>query len=357
MAEINEIQQAVNRIVAETLERRLGNLRSEVAQQVALELGSVLAEVVPTTSQHPPAEDLLQQAVAEICGTSSQSDVLGALLNGTTNFARRVALFVMRSGSAVLWQARGFTNATALKNFALNPAGLASRALQNGDAVTGRATDFDRDFVARVGTPHDGNAAILPLAVRDRVVALLYADGGQGADAYLNTPALSVLARSSGLWLELLTLRKGAVASGDISGEAAVSVPAQSFGARAGAMGIGSAPAAVRKSPPPAPARPATTAAPARALSPQDDELPQKARRFAKLLVDEIRLYNQTKVAAGRANRDLYDRLREDIDKSRATYDKRYGSTPVASADYFTQELVRILADNDPALLGINFPH
>jgi hypothetical protein len=74
------------------------------------------------------------------------------------------------------------------------------------------------------------------------------------------------------------------------------------------------------------------------------------------LLVDEIKLYNQAKVAEGRAARDLYDRLKEDIDKSRASYHKRYGSTPAASTDYFTKELVRILADNDASLLGANFP-
>jgi hypothetical protein len=72
--------------------------------------------------------------------------------------------------------------------------------------------------------------------------------------------------------------------------------------------------------------------------------------------VEEIKLYNQPKVAEGKQRHDLYDRLREDIEKSRATYDKRYGETPAASADYFNQELIRILADNDISLLGASFP-
>ena len=50
--------------------------------------------------------------------------------------------------------------------------------------------------------------------------------------------------------------------------------------------------------------------------------------------MDEIKLYNQDKVAAGRSNKDLYNRLREDIEKSKSTYDKRYGSTAAASGDY-----------------------
>jgi hypothetical protein len=91
-------------------------------------------------------------------------------------------------------------------------------------------------------------------------------------------------------------------------------------------------------------------------LPPEEQELHRKAKRFAKLLVDEIKLYNQAKVAQGRQDRDLYKVLREDIEKSRATYDKRYGNTSVAPARYFDSEIVRILADNDRSLLGSDFP-
>jgi hypothetical protein len=87
----------------------------------------------------------------------------------------------------------------------------------------------------------------------------------------------------------------------------------------------------------------------------EDDDLHRKAQRFARLLMDEIKLYNQAKVAEGRKNRDLYDRLKEDIEKSRATYQKRYGNTAAASADYFNQELIRSLAEDDVSLMGSNF--
>ncbi|HZU22958.1 MAG TPA: hypothetical protein VE998_09015, partial [Terriglobales bacterium] len=86
-----------------------------------------------------------------------------------------------------------------------------------------------------------------------------------------------------------------------------------------------------------------------------DAEVHKKARRFAKLLVDEIVLYNKQKVAEGRQNRDLYDRLHDDIEKSRAAYNKRFGSSAAASADYFTNELLTNLAENDPGLLGSSF--
>ena len=88
---------------------------------------------------------------------------------------------------------------------------------------------------------------------------------------------------------------------------------------------------------------------------PEDADVHRKAQRFARLLVDEIKLYNQAKVAEGRRNKDLYDRLKEDIDKSRGTFQKRYGSTVAASGDYFQNELVRSLAEDDLSIMGPNF--
>jgi hypothetical protein len=102
-------------------------------------------------------------------------------------------------------------------------------------------------------------------------------------------------------------------------------------------------------------AAPAAATDPLAGLSPEDADVHRKAQRFARLLVDEIKLYNQAKVAEGRRNKDLYDRLKEDIDKSRGTFQKRYGNTAAASADYLQQELLRSLAEDDISIMGSNF--
>ncbi|MGA8763011.1 MAG: hypothetical protein WB562_09120, partial [Candidatus Sulfotelmatobacter sp.] len=94
---------------------------------------------------------------------------------------------------------------------------------------------------------------------------------------------------------------------------------------------------------------------PLAALSPEDAEMHRKAQRFARLLVDEIKLYNQAKVAEGRRNKDLYDRLKPDIDKSRTTYQKRYGDTAAGGVDYFQQELLRSLGEDDASIMGAGF--
>jgi hypothetical protein len=107
--------------------------------------------------------------------------------------------------------------------------------------------------------------------------------------------------------------------------------------------------------PAPAVAAPAFQESFAPPPTPVLDEAHEKAHRFAKLLVEEIKLYNQRKVAEGRARGDLYSRLHDDIEKSRAAYRNRYGES-VTDVDYFNQELLRILADNNREVMGAGFP-
>ena len=89
-----------------------------------------------------------------------------------------------------------------------------------------------------------------------------------------------------------------------------------------------------------------------------DDErrLHNDARRFARLLVSEIKLYNEQKVKDGRSQSDIYTRLRDDIERSREMYQKRVAPPVAARHDYFHQELVNTLAEGDPAKLGSGYP-
>jgi len=86
---------------------------------------------------------------------------------------------------------------------------------------------------------------------------------------------------------------------------------------------------------------------------PEDMKKHDEARRFARLLVSEIKLYNESKVEQGRKNRDLYERLKEDIDRSRQMYDERIADEVRKVSNYFYDELVRILADGKAESLGL----
>lgn len=80
------------------------------------------------------------------------------------------------------------------------------------------------------------------------------------------------------------------------------------------------------------------------------------ARRLARLLVSEIEIYNKTQVAEGRKNKDVCRRLKPESERGRQSYVQRFGTTAGKQFDYFYDELVRILAGNDPTLLGSECP-
>ncbi len=91
-------------------------------------------------------------------------------------------------------------------------------------------------------------------------------------------------------------------------------------------------------------------------VSEDERRLHNDARRFARLLVSEIKLYNEQKVKEGREGNDLYERLREAIDRSREMYDKRVQPPVAAKFDYFHYELVSNLAEGDAGKLGVSYP-
>lgn len=88
----------------------------------------------------------------------------------------------------------------------------------------------------------------------------------------------------------------------------------------------------------------------------EDRRMHNDARRFARLLVSEIKLYNEKKVLEGRQASDLYGRLKEAIDRSREMYDKRVQPPVAAKFDYFHYELVNSLAEGDAGKFGAGYP-
>jgi len=369
MADKNEIEHIVERVVSQVLQGHFSQLREELVRRVLEELPQELsATAAPDATGAAPA-DLLRGISAIHAGTT-QKEILRALLDSVSHHCGRTALFVLKGGTSIGWQGRGFEDNDAVKEFALDTSrGLPERVLQERAAFSGQIIDMDPRFVDHFGSPADQNILMLPLALKDKVAALVYADGGLESGRRLDSAAIELLVVSSSAWLELTSVRKQAPREGVAYAESASPAvpvqPAASFSdpfaahtpkhtAAAAAAPAFGAPKAEVVSAPPAAAHAAATVG-AAAVSEEDADVHRKAQRFARLLVDEIKLYNQAKVAEGRKNRDLYDRLKEDIEKSRSTYRKRYGNTVAADTDYFQVELVRSLAEDDVSIMGGNF--
>jgi hypothetical protein len=371
MADGTGIKKIIARVVSEVLESQVPRLQDELVQRVLQEVEPKLGGGSEGSSTE------LLRAVSLIHAGTTQREILRALLDGSAQYCGRVALFVVKSGTATGWQGRGFGEGDAIKDFSFDvTSGLGARALQQRTVATGKASEVDSRFIEQFRNPVDDQAMVLPLMLKDKVAALVYADGGSAGK--MDPVALELLAVSTSAWLEVASLRKQAPREGvpeaATGGEAAAApVPVQTVSSFVDPF-AGHKPHHVPPQPPPAEAASApgssvgqaeespvvatsvaVAAVPTTNLPPEEAETHRKAQRFAKLLVDEIKLYNQAKVAEGRKHKDLYERLKEDLDKSRATYQRRYGNTAAASGDYFNSEVVRSLAGDDPSVMGANF--
>jgi hypothetical protein len=91
-------------------------------------------------------------------------------------------------------------------------------------------------------------------------------------------------------------------------------------------------------------------------LSAADRHLHLRAQRFARVKVAEMRLYRPDAVKAGRAQHDLYSALQDAIDDGRESFRQTFVTSSPTMVDYFHVELVRTLANDNPAWLGGKYP-
>ena len=365
----SEIEAVIERVVTQVLQGHISQVREDLVRRVLDELPQGASETAASEAGGASVADLLR-AVSAVHAGGTQKEILRALLDGVSRYSGRTALFVIKGGSCSGWQARGFEDNESVKDFALDTSrGLPERVLQEKAPFAGQIIDMDPRFVDHFGSPADEHIVMLPLLLKDKVAALVYADTGFEPNR-LDTAAVELLVMTTSAWLELVSLRKQTPRESTAFAESAspTAQPSKSFNdpfaghaPRHTATASAAAPPALQEI---AQAEVVSAAAAAGAgptshvsssLSEEDADVHHKAQRFARLLVDEIKLYNQAKVSEGRKNRDLYDRLKEDIDKSRASYKKRYGNTVAANVDYLQQELVRSLAEDDISLMGANF--
>jgi hypothetical protein len=223
------------------------------------------------------------------------------------------------------------------------------------------------------------------MVVREKISGALYADAVLGEEESFDPDALGMLTYIAGLVVDRLAARKLKPAPALRALEVIKRPEPAGMWMNEGpaveelspSAEVDAAPAASEPPPPPAsrprieesPA-PAMTAAisietpaipmpePTRRLSGplasiSGDERHEEARRFARLLVSEIKLYNERAVLEGRESGNLYHRLKEDIDRSRQMYDERIPEEVRSGTNFFHEELVRILADGRPETLGI----
>jgi len=434
--EIAELQSQLNESLSRLLDRQ-GDVQLDgaVAASIMEHLRSAHEEGVDLaaseSSRAKASSDMaiVKAAISEIDEQESQANILKILVNRAAAFAPRVAFFVIKGEQGIGWRARGFQgtvgdNAIHQMSFPVAADTAVGNAARSRTPWSGGPGSHSEDHMIlnRLGDEPPARIVAIPLVVRNRSVAVLYADSAALDSEAINLEALETLVRVSGMAVELLAGRAApaqqsaapqaapaeagtqeAPAPGEptpasytptaeydeitpVVEESAPAAEVTEFGFQPesqpapqpepqtdfGPADIApalvqtpvetsaeiAAPPVAAETPAPAPRRRygMDVELPIEVANEEERRLHNDARRFARLLVSEIKLYNEQKVVEGRSQNDLYERLREYIERSRAMYDKRVKPEVAQRYDYFHHELVNTLAEGDEAKLGSAYP-
>jgi hypothetical protein len=251
---------------------------------------------------------------------STLTDALAAAVRGAALESPRAALFVVSGTTLQEWPVEGIPPLDAGPIRAEGrEAGFLAEALRTGETVSidgGQA----QSAPMFAGLSPGRRAIAVPFVLDGHPVAVLYADegiDGQPLASWLET--VQILGRHATSVVASLTAVRTAQAMRCI----ASATPT----ADRSSLDAASSPSAV-----------------------ETDDEEQSARRYAKLLVSEIKLYNDGAVRVGRERRDLRTRLHDEIERARELYHRRVGSAVADRDQYFQQELVLTLADGDQSL-------
>ena len=426
--EISTLQSLVNESLTSLLDRQgdvqmEGSLLASITEHLhaAHERGVELASAESSRAKASSDMAIVKSAITEVNEQKSQAEVLKTLVNRASSFAPRVAFFVIKGDTASGWRGRGFEGTVGDQaiqqiSLSLNSDTVISTTAKSFTTWSGGPGSHSEDhsLLNQLGEEPPQRIVAIPLNVRGKAVAVLYADSAGLDSESINLEALETLVTVSAMAVELLSVARAAAPrpaaqeapapapepepsyapaaeyqpepapapEPSFSGAETIESyqpssyqpePAESFAEAAPVEeSVGMYDTTAEETPEPvemayAPVEAAPEPAPRRRFG-QDAELPVEvhgeeerrlhndARRFARLLISEIKLYNEQKVAEGRSEHDLYDRLREYIDRSREMYDKRVKAEVASRYDYFHGELVNTLAEGDASKLGSNYP-
>ena len=294
----------------------LRNLFSELEQLLQTETEArVLARV--RAAERVQSEHL-NQSLRRLRQAAGFAEIAAILCDACAPFCNDCAIFRVDNNVVTGERRRGVDRQIDAGirevSFAAPEAAAFLGAIESREPVVAicSAAEISPALLDLCGHAGDDKAHLVPLIVDGGTVGILYAAGA------VESAALELLAQSAGLVLE--SRQKPARAP---------------------------APDVLRIEPAP----PAWDS-----HSPEDRSLHLRAQRFARVQVAEMRLYRPDAVKTGCARGDLYSALQEPIDSARQAYRQAFLLATPTMTDYFHEELLRTLANNNAAWLGEKYP-
>jgi hypothetical protein len=346
------------------LRERFSALRAEL-ERLRFETDRRWEELLARLSEHPEEilpEELLRapaelrpvrggaislSAARRLDDARDQVEVLSRFLEECRRHAARAALLVERDGGMRVWKRAGFDGHADDRRDAAVPEDDALARVREGFP---QMLPAGNAVSAALGAGDAVAAVLLPFPVRESVSGAVYADTVAEARRAFDPEAIALLTWLAGLAVDRLAGRKlvPSPALRPYEGEAPRAADQPPSFASVPSPESPAAPLPREERAPVGDGRVGGPLAPSR-----DDDRRNEARRFARLLASEIKLYNEGAVREGRERGNLYFRLRDDIERGRRLYEERVPADVRSNGDYYYEELVEVLAEGRPEALGM----
>ncbi len=318
---LQERMKSLQEQVMLTWEEGMGRLNPDDA--LLQKLADVAAPAVPAfqATSSDELEGNLGEALDLLESSANQGEVLKNMLHGMQPFVERSAIFVVKQGIATLYAQRGFESDNPRMGTHVMPVGELEALIQGRLSSIQRSAEAYKALLEPLSRFEASEILILPLRLRYKPVALLLVDSGlrQRIDHPHMVRALTHCTEAA------LSYQAGQKEDEKVApAPVAPNVPTMQI------------PEPIQEE---------------QGL-PLDPKTRANAERSARVLVGDIELYFPAKVSQGKAQRNLYGVLKEEIERSRASFIDRYGIELEQQHRIFYQTLVQQLCEGDATRLG-----
>ena len=377
-----ELRASVDAMLTEQLRNLQGRVELRLRQAIHESLDEAVRETTPQLAQGvgnrldqwasrvsrgrvaAPSADPWPEWLRLLLASTRPAEALQSLLYAVTSVSGRAAVFILRGGQASVWRASAGIKLP--ESLAIRDHELLQRCVEQSQRMEWNPGEPPlAPFPPGLG--HAAAGGLHPLRVHAKTIGFLYWEQDEASDSS-QAQRFDLLTQLTGLVLQTLTpaLSRPAAATASHAPAAQEPAPAptpdspSTTAATAHAAPVADAPAPVPATPEPeapAPAPAPAAPVPARAAM---TPLEARAHRFAKVLIQDLEIYLHRDrpgvLAAARQERNVYGRLRDELERARKSVWEKFPPTSGVGAEVLEEAVILLLCDGDPTLMGPDYP-
>ncbi len=333
----------------EAFENKMVEALNELMQSIKLEVDSVDIKNIETIWEEfkkevelarPASEKirLIYSTINKMEQGKSQTEIISSFIEGANKFLSRVCVFVIKDNNFVGWYSRGFTGSSEITDTSirlvivpLSANTVLKDVAESGLTFIGTPVDHPENWllINRFGGKRPLEIIAIPMHIKNKIMAVFYGDQVPSNAKIDCKEELEILTKFATVLIDLLPIKEKLIAKERTKEITEVPTPPP--------------PPEIEKIVPQTPVVPM--------ISKEEEEWHKSAKRLAKVLVSDIMLYHAEEIELGRREGNIYNKLKDVIEKSKETFRERVKPQILEKVDYLYEEMIKTLCEGNHNLL------